>query len=479
MVSTSTTGAPAEAPPPTSPPSDDHDDRAEGMAFGWAAFFVALLALIVAIVAVGLTFSLSNDDDSSGPTYSGPPKVVSVSLTEMAIAPKSLEVAAGQPLRITVTNDGAAAHDLWLPNGDHTDMLEPGETATLESDGLDESGEAYCNVPGHRAAGMVMAVTVTGGGSGEPDGGSGGEPTDDAATIDFAAKADEAFEPYDPTAPPTPGATEHRITLAMTEEQIEIGPGVTQKLWTFGGTVPGTPLRGKVGDTFVVTIVNEGTIEHSIDFHASKVAWNDEMRSIAPGESLEYTFVAKHAGVYMYHCGTAPALHHIGNGMFGAIIIDPPNLPAVDHEYLLVQSEYYVGPEGAEGDLTKMQNDAWDAVVMNGYVNQYRDRPIRVEPDERVRVWVLDAGPSENSAFHIVGTIFDTTWKEGSYLLQPDDQQGGSQVLDLQPAQGGFVEFSFDEAGLYPIVTHKFSNVGKGVLGLFQAGEVDGAGGGH
>ena len=94
-------------------------------------------------------------------------------------------------------------------------------------------------------------------------------------------------------------------------------------------------------------------------------------------------------------------------------------------------------------------------------------------------MWVVDDGPSENSAFHIVGTIFDTVWKEGTYLLRPDARQGGSQVLDLQPAQGGFVEFSFAEKGLYPMVTHKFSNVGKGALGLFQAGEVAPTGGGH
>ena len=158
--------------------------------------------------------------------------------------------------------------------------------------------------------------------------------------------------------------------------------------------------------------------------------------------------------------------------MYGAIIIDPPDLAPVDHEFVLVQSEIYTGPPGEPGDLAKMQADAWDAVVFNGYVNQYKHAPIRVEPGERVRAWVIDDGPSENSAFHIVGTVFDTVWKEGSYLLRPDARRGGSQVLDLQPAQGGFVEFSYAEAGLYPIVTHKFSNVGKGALGLFQAGEV-------
>jgi nitrite reductase (NO-forming) len=176
--------------------------------------------------------------------------------------------------------------------------------------------------------------------------------------------------------------------------------------------------------------------------------------------------------MFMYHCGTAPALHHIGNGMFGAVIIDSPVLAPVDHEYALVQSELYLGPEGEPGDLAKMQAVQPDAVVFNGYPNQYKFQPIRVEPNQRIRVWVLDAGPSENSSFHIVGTIFDTAYKEGTYLLQPDARRGGSQALDLQPAQGGFVEFSFAEKGLYLIVTHKFANVGKGALGIFQAGEV-------
>jgi nitrite reductase (NO-forming) len=125
-----------------------------------------------------------------------------------------------------------------------------------------------------------------------------------------------------------------------------------------------------------------------------------------------------------------------------------------------------------------MQDEDWDAVVFNGYVNQYKHAPIRVEPGERVRAWVLDAGPSGNSSFHIVGTIFDTVYKEGQYLLQPGPDRGGSQALDLQAAQGGFVEFTFDEAGLYPIVTHSFANVGKGALGLFQAGEVETPAGG-
>lgn len=312
-------------------------------------------------------------------------------------------------------------------------------------------------------------------GSGSGSGGSTAttQPAANAdAVIDFNAKPGADWKPYDPTLKPADGATEHKIEMHAIEKVIEVAPGVTQEMWTFNGTVPGTTLRGKVGDLFTITLFNDGKIEHSIDFHASKVAWNVEMRSIKPGESLVYQFKAKYAGAFMYHCGTAPALHHIGNGMYGAIIIDPPVLAPVAHEYLIVQSELYTGPIGQPGALTKMKKQQPDAVVFNGYVSQYKFSPIRVEPNERVRVWVVDDGPSENSSFHIVGTIFDTVFKEGTYDLQPDSRNGGSQALDLQPAQGGFVEFTFDAAGLYPIVTHKFANVGKGALGLFQAGEV-------
>ncbi len=303
-------------------------------------------------------------------------------------------------------------------------------------------------------------------------------PTEPA--FDFAAPTPEGFEPRDPKAPePMPG-TVHRVRFEATEQQVEIAPGVTQLMWTFNGTVPGPILRGKVGDTFEVTVVNKGTMGHSLDFHASKVAWDDEMRTIAPGESLVYTFTAKHAGIYMYHCGTAPVLHHIAMGMYGAIIIDPPELAPVDHEYVFVQSELYKDPKPNEPvGLEPLLAEQWDAVVFNGYVNQYRDHPIKVQPGERIRVWLMDDGPSENSSFHVVGTIFDTVFKEGTYLLRPDARRGGAQALDLQPAQGGFVEFTFDEHGLYPFVTHKFASASKGALGFFQAGAARGEAGGH
>jgi nitrite reductase (NO-forming) len=311
-----------------------------------------------------------------------------------------------------------------------------------------------------------------------------GSTTAAEPAFDFAETAPEGWEPRDATAPPPstePAGTVHSVTIEATEESLEIAPGVTQLMWMFNGTVPGPTLRGKVGDVFEITLVNKGAFGHSIDFHASKVAWNDEMRTIDAGESLVYRFEAKHAGIYMYHCGSAPVIHHIGMGMYGAIIVDAPELEPVDHEYVFVQSELYRASNPDEpADFTRMVAEQWDAVVFNGFVNQYRDHPIRVEPGERIRAWVQNDGPSENSSWHVVGTVFDTVYKEGQYLLRRDDgSMGGSQAIDLQPAQGGFVEFTFDEPGLYPFVTHKFASASKGALGFFQAGEVEGVTGDH
>ena len=435
---------------------------------------MVVMALLVTFAAV--LISASGDNGATG-VVSGGVQTVDVEVGEFYVKPAAITVPAGTELVLKVTNAGAMPHDLKLEGGAvGTALLDAGATEEVSLGVMSASTQAWCMVPGHKAAGMVMAIDVTGGASAAPTGGHDVAASDgDGATIDFAAEPAADWVPFDATLAPAPGGTEHKVTFHATETVMEVAPGVTQEMWTFNDQVPGPILRGKVGDLFTITLVNDGKLGHSIDFHASKVAWNDEMRTIQPGESLVYQYEAKFAGIWMYHCGTAPALHHIGNGMFGAVIIDPVDLAPVDREYVFIQSELYLGPDGQPGDLAKMQAFTPDAVVFNGYVNQYQHAPIRVEPGERVRTWVLDAGPSENSAFHIVGTIFDTVYKEGAYLLRPDASRGGAQVLDLQPAQGGFVEFSFDEAGLYLMVTHKFSNVGKGALGVFQAGEVEAA----
>ena len=296
-----------------------------------------------------------------------------------------------------------------------------------------------------------------------------------AAPVEANPEAPE-YVLRDATAPQRAEGEVHEIELVMTERKMTVAAGFEQLVWTFGDEVPGPVLRVKVGDLIRVTLVNPETnaMAHSIDFHASLVAWNDEMRSINPGEELIYEFEAKYAGVFMYHCGTSPALMHIANGMFGMIIVEPAEgLPEVDHEYALVQSEWYLGQQGQTIDLEKASAGAPapDFVVFNGVANQYADHPIEVPVGETVRVFVLNAGPSVDSSFHVVGTIFHEVIKEGIHLEEGNEGNWGSQAVDLSPAQGAIIDMRFDEDGLYPIVTHAFNFVGKGALGLFQAGD--------
>ena len=469
----STTEIPRPVPREETSPWRPAPPQPPGPPFGIVTVaLIAVVGLLAALFALGLA---ATDDDGGG-AAGGATKEFDIELGDLFVRPAAIDIEAGDTVVLNVTNGGAVQHDLKLGGTTGTAMLDPGASETVTLGPIDAAAQAWCTVPGHKEAGMLLDIRV-GGGAAAP----GVEGETPAATIDAAATPGPDWHPFDPTLQPAPGGTVHDVTFEATEVAIEVAPGVTQEMWTFNDQVPGPTLRGKIGDVFNVTLTNNGKIGHSIDFHASKTPMDVDMRTLQPGESLVYQFKADYAGVWMYHCGTAPVVHHIGNGMFGTVIIDPPALPPVDHEYLFVQSELYLGPEGGPGDLTKMVSEDWDAVVFNSYHSQYVHEPIRVEPGDRIRAYVMDVGPSENSSFHVVGTIWDTVYKEGEYLLQPGSPNGGgSQSLDLQPAQGGFVEFTLDERGKYAIVTHKFANPGKGALGFFQAGEpIEGSASSH
>ena len=441
---------------------------------GWwvITFVIGVMALVMGVVGIAIASGRSDASGVSGSSDTAEGVIeFDVTLADISVSPNMIEVPAGKPITVHVTNKGALDHDFKVEGATGTAMLKAGQKADVVIGPFTSDATVWCTVPGHKEAGMKMAVHVVGAADGAETATT--VVGSQNATIDGAAMPGTDWRGRDPVLPAKAAGTVHEIAFDATETLVEVSPGVTQLMWTFNDQVPGPMLHGNVGDTFRITLTNKGEMGHSIDFHASKVAWNDEMRTILPGESLVYEFEAQFAGAFMYHCGTAPALHHIGNGMYGAIIIDPPGLAPVDEEFVVVQSELYLGPEAQPGDLTKMIDEDWDAVVFNGYHSQYKFAPIHVETGKRYRLWVVNDGPSENSAFHIVGTIFDTVFKEGAYTLQPDDTHGGSQVLDLQPAQGGFVEFTFAEDGLYPFVTHKFANVGKGAIGFFAAGDVD------
>ncbi|WP_354002988.1 multicopper oxidase domain-containing protein [Microbacterium elymi] len=271
-----------------------------------------------------------------------------------------------------------------------------------------------------------------------------------------------------PALPAASGPVTHRVTMTVTDKKVEVAPGVIQTLWLYNGTAPGPVLHGRVGDTFVVTLVNKGDMGHSIDFHAGSLAPDEPMRTIPPGESLVYTFTANRSGIWMYHCSTMPMTAHIASGMYGAVVIEPAGLPAVDESYVLVQGEYYLGAhDGGLVDTAKIAAGTPDLVVFNGYANQYDHAPLPAKVGDRVRIWVLDAGLDRATSFHVVGGQFNTVWAEGAYLLKRSGTSG-SQALALAPAQGGFVELTFPEAGHYPFVSHYMIDAERGAHGVFD-----------
>ncbi|MGA5710449.1 multicopper oxidase domain-containing protein [Streptomyces cellulosae] len=399
-------------------------------------------------------------------------RTVDVTLAGMRVRPARIEVTAGTAVRLKITNADVQRHDLKVEDGPSTPMLGKGDSHTLDLGTLTEDREAWCTLPGHRAVGMTMDIvvqdTTPGGTTGHVAGHDGHTTAAPSGGLDLSADFSRGWQARDAALAPAPGGTVHRVELRAAHTTVEVAPGVKQQMWTFGGTAPGPTLRGKVGDVFEVTLVNDDHgMGHGIDFHAGALAPDKPMRTLDPGERLVYRFRAEKAGAWLYHCSTSPMLQHIGNGMYGAVIIDPPGLKKADHEYVLVSSELYLGTPGSTAQVTKMRQNTPDAWAFNGIANQYAQQPLKVKTGERARFWVVAAGPSDGIAFHVVGTVFDTVYKEGAYLLKPGDP-GGAQVLDLAPAQGGFVETTFPEAGHYAFVDHDMRHAESGAHGMVE-----------
>ncbi len=276
---------------------------------------------------------------------------------------------------------------------------------------------------------------------------------------------DIPYRRYDPTLPPPPESGTLRLHWRAQEIPVRIAPDTVVAGWVFEGDIPGPIVHCRVGDTVEFTLTNDGVVPHSMDFHSAQIDPKVAFRSVPNGESVSFTFRPKYAGAYMYHCGTAPVLMHIGAGMYGAMIVSPRQpLPAA-REFVLVQSEFYLG-EANNGirpfDYDKMLSTLPDFLAFNGRPNQYIDEPIRVKVGERVRFWVVNCGPTHPCAFHVVGEQFDTM-----YLgAPPDTPIRGVQTWDV-PAGGGMVfDLECDIPGEFPFVNHGFGHGQKGAIGF-------------
>src|ERR687897_1071046 len=291
-----------------------------------------------------------------------------------------------------------------------------------------------------------------------------------------SAELAQAHKASDAVMPAIPAGDVVQVHMTLKDMVVEVAPGVKYNTWAFDGHgAPGPVVHVREGQTVEMTLTNGGAIPHSIDFHAARIAPNVAFKDVMPGDSFTFRFKATDPGVFMYHCGTKPVLAHIANGMYGAIVVRPHDMPKADREYALVASEWYLDGDGiskpASLSMEKARAMAPDWTTFNGYANQYVTHPLTAKPGETTRFWVVAAGPTLDTNFHVVGTIFDRAWVNQDMT----EFQRGVQTVAVPAGGGAVFDVKIDEPGLYPFVSHAFAHVDLGQVGLLKVGNPEGA----
>jgi nitrite reductase (NO-forming) len=264
------------------------------------------------------------------------------------------------------------------------------------------------------------------------------------------------------------------VELEVVEVDQEIAEGVTYTFWTFGGTVPGSFIRVRQGDTVEFHLKNHASskMPHNIDLHGVTGPGGGAASSFtAPGHRTQFTFKALNQGLYVYHCATAPVGMHVANGMYGLILVEPPEgLAPVDHEYYVMQGDFYtVGKYREKGhqpfDMQKAIDENATYVLFNGAESALTGpRALQARTNESVRLYVGNGGPNLISSFHVIGEIFDKVQYEGGTRFQENVQ------TTLIPAGGAAtVEFHTEVPGTYILVDHSiFRAFNKGALAMLD-----------
>lgn len=365
----------------------------------------------------------------------------------------------GDVVKITLINGDGMLHDVVI---DEFDVQSDQFAGRGEQDSVtfvaDQIGEFvyYCSVPGHRQAGMWGKFIV-------------GQPAVQAAT-----GANIVRHPADVPAPVGEREPQTvRVDLIAQEVVGQLADGTTMKYFTFNGAVPGPMLRVRVGDTVEVHFRNDTTSQfpHSVDFHAATGPGGGAVFSnLHPGDEAVFSFKALNPGLYVYHCATPSVAHHIANGMYGMILVEPEGgLAPVDREFYVMQGEIYTEePFGAQGyvhfDHDKMLAEAPEYFVFNGAAGALTadENALRASVGETVRIYFGVGGPNFTSSFHVIGEIMDRVYDQASLTSPPLTDV---QTTLVPPGGATVVEFALDVPGRFILVDHALSRLERGLVG--------------
>jgi nitrite reductase (NO-forming) len=288
--------------------------------------------------------------------------------------------------------------------------------------------------------------------------------------------ADIVADPTDLPAPLHARQPRHvLVDLETSEVTGKLADGATYRYWTFNRQVPGPFIRVRLGDTVEVRLANhhDSKVMHNVDFHAvTGPGGGAAATEAAPGEKRSFTFVAKHAGLFVYHCAVPMAAQHIANGMYGLILVEPEGgLSEVDHEFYVVQGEIYTeAPFGGQGlqreSFEKLLDERPDYYVFNGAVGALSSqKPLRANVGETVRIFFGNGGPNKTSSFHVIGEVFDRAYELADLTSPP---KRNVQTISVPPGSAGVVEFTLDVPGNFVLVDHALSRVQRGLSGVLE-----------
>lgn len=373
-----------------------------------------------------------------------------------------LSAAEGQVVQITLLNGEGAEHDIVFPEQNAASPRITGRgTSTVMVFRAAKAGDFiyYCDVAGHRQAGMEGQFIVT------------PRPPEQVVV--------EADISQSPTAVPAPIGKRDpqtiRVDLIAVELEARLAEGTTYGFWTFNGRVPGPMLRARVGDVLDVHVTNskDSAFAHSVDFHAATGPGGGAVSTqVDPGHTKSFKFKALVPGLYVYHCATPMVAHHITNGMYGLILIEPEGgLPPVDHEFYVMQGEIYTqnafGQRGRqEFSVEKLLNERPEYFVFNGSVGALSKlHPLKAKVGDTVRIYFGVGGPNHTSSFHVIGEIFDRVYSFADLQSPP---LRGVQTITVPPGGATIVEFKVDVPGNYILVDHALSRAERGLVGILQ-----------
>ncbi|MDP3691522.1 copper-containing nitrite reductase [Bradyrhizobium sp.] len=375
-----------------------------------------------------------------------------------------LSAAEGQVVQITLINGEGAEHDIVFadqgPGGASSHIVGRGASTSIAFV-ASKAGDYlyYCSVPGHQLAGMEGKFLIT--------------PQPPPQTV---VEADISQKPTDvPPSIGNRGPQTVRVDLVTVELEARLAEGTTFGYWTFNGKVPGPMLRVRVGDTVEVHLKNAdgSSMLHSVDFHAATGPGGGAASTQTnPGEEKSFRFKALTPGLFVYHCATPMVAHHIANGMYGLILVEPEGgLPPVDREYYVMQGEIYTdgafGQHGSqEFNVEKLLNERPEYFVFNGSVGALsKFHPMQAKVGETVRIYFGVGGPNFTSSFHVIGEIFDKVYNLGGVTSEP---LRGIQTV-LVPAGGAVItEFKVDVPGSYTLVDHALARAERGLVGVLN-----------